>query len=82
MQNNYDNYHGPTWSQTLRLEIKEISEKMKKYMCHYYCHITWRCYYVMEMLFARENNIPIEGLSRHDINHMVLYFYTILTLFV
>ena len=36
----------------------------------------WRMPILKEMLFARENNIPIEGLSRRDINHIIKYVFT------
>ena len=36
----------------------------------------WRLPILKEMLFARENNIPIEGLSRRDINHIIKYVCT------
>ena len=37
----------------------------------------WRIPLLTEMLFARENNVEIEGLSRNDINHIITYVCTI-----
>lgn len=37
----------------------------------------WRIPLLTEMLFARENNVEIEGLSRIDINHIITYVCTI-----
>ena len=37
----------------------------------------WRIPLLTEMLFARENNVEIEGLSRIDINHIIMYVCTI-----
>lgn len=37
----------------------------------------WRMPLLTEMLFARENNVDIEGLSRNDINHIITYICTI-----
>ena len=33
----------------------------------------WRIPILKEMLFARENNIEIEGLTKRDINHIINY---------
>ena len=37
----------------------------------------WRIPLMKEMIFARDNNIEIEGLSRRDINDMINYVCTI-----
>ena len=37
----------------------------------------WRIPIMTEMIFARDNNIEIEGLSRRDINDMINYICTI-----
>ena len=37
----------------------------------------WRIPILKEMLFARENNIEIEGLTKRDINHIINYVCTI-----
>ena len=37
----------------------------------------WRIPILKEMIFARDNNIAIEGLSRRDINDMITYLCTI-----
>ena len=37
----------------------------------------WRLPILSEMLFARENNVEIEGLSRIDINGIINYVCTI-----
>ena len=37
----------------------------------------WRIPILEEMLFARENNIEMEGLTRRDINHIINYVCTI-----
>ena len=37
----------------------------------------WRIPIITEMLFARENNVEIEGLSRIDINGIINYVCTI-----
>ena len=37
----------------------------------------WRIPILQEMLFARENNIEMEGLTRRDINHIINYVCTI-----
>ena len=37
----------------------------------------WRVPILKEMIFARDNNVTIEGLSRRDINDMILYLCTI-----
>ena len=33
----------------------------------------WRIPILQEMLFVRENNIEMEGLTRRDINHIINY---------
>ena len=37
----------------------------------------WRVPILTEMIFARDNNVEIEGLSRRDINDMISYLCTI-----
>ena len=37
----------------------------------------WRIPILDEMLFARENNIVLEGLTRRDVNHIINYVCTI-----
>ena len=37
----------------------------------------WRIPILEEMLFARENNITLEGLTRRDMNHIINYVCTI-----
>ena len=37
----------------------------------------WRIPILTEMIFARDNNIEIEGLSRRDINDMITYLCNI-----
>ena len=37
----------------------------------------WRIPILKEMLFARENNIEIEGLTKRDINQIINYVCTI-----
>ena len=37
----------------------------------------WRMPLLTEMLFARENNVEMEGLTRNDMNHIITYVCTI-----
>ena len=61
-------------------ELKDLSTTMIKNKVKYRIlpkDEEWRIPIVKEMIFARENNIAIEGLTRRDVNTILNYVCTI-----
>ena len=67
-------------SKTCDIDIENLSTQIIKNKVRYRNlpeNENWRIPILNEMLFARENNIEIEGLSKKDINGIINYVCTV-----
>ena len=67
-------------SNICKYEIDDLSTHIVKNTVRYRNlpeNETWRIPIMKEMLFARENNLEIEGLSKKDINGMLNFVCTV-----
>ena len=73
--NNIRNIENICGQEAQSLSTRDVKEKVR------YRNISpedeWRLPILTELLFARENNLEIEGLSRRDINDIIRYTCTV-----